>query len=82
VLADKSPTQATFCLLLVGRFHFGFSASLLHEYEGTIQGKPLQGVAIYRLHQREQECQMGWIDSFHMDNEIMFSTGDSGVGLH
>jgi hypothetical protein len=73
VLADESLTQATFRLLLDGRF-------LLHEYEGSIQGKPLQGMAIYGYHQREQEWQMVWIDSFHMDTEIMFSTGASGGG--
>jgi hypothetical protein len=74
VLTDESPTQATFRLLLDGRF-------LLHEYEGTIQGQPHQGVAIYGCFQREQEWQMAWIDSFHMDTEIMFSTGDDGGGL-
>jgi hypothetical protein len=58
-------------LVLDGRF-------LLHEYEGTIQGKPHQGVAIYGCFQREQEWQMAWIDSFHMDTEMMFSTGEGG----
>jgi hypothetical protein len=74
VLADESVTQATFRLLLDGRF-------LLHEYEGSIQGKPLQGMAIYGFHQREQQWQMAWIDSFHMDTEMMFSIGDGGAGL-
>jgi hypothetical protein len=69
VLADESPTQATFRLLLDGRF-------LLHEYEGTIQGKPHQGLAIYGCFRREQEWQMAWIDSFHMGTEMMFSTGE------
>jgi hypothetical protein len=73
VLSDESTTQATFRLLLNGRF-------LLHEYEGSVQGRPLQGMAIYGRHQKEQEWQIAWIDSFHMGSEIMFSTGDDRVG--
>lgn len=71
VLADESMTRAVFRLLLDGRF-------LLHEYEGSVQGKPLQGMAIYGRRANVQEWQMAWIDSFHMGTEIMFSTHMSG----
>lgn len=52
ILDDKSSTQAMFHLLLDGRFR-------LHEYEGSIQERPLQGVAIYGYHQESPERRSG-----------------------
>lgn len=69
VLADESETTATIRPVLEGRF-------VVHEYTGTMSGKPLEGMAIfgYDLSNKRFEC--AWIDSFHMSTGIMLSQGN------
>lgn len=70
---DESPWRGTMRLALDGRF-------VVHEYEGSIQGKPLSGVAMYGYHLDRDRWEMAWIDSFHNGTAVMFSTGGSGEG--
>lgn len=67
--ADESPVQATMKLVLGGRF-------LLHEYTGSMQGKPLEGMAIIGNQLSLGKYQVAWIDSFHSGTSIMFSEGE------
>lgn len=68
-LADESPWQASLRLELGGRF-------LVHQYEGTIQGKPLSGRATYGYSLERQKFQAAWVDSFHMGSAIMCAEGE------
>ena len=52
--------------LLGGRF-------LLHEYEGSLNGEPFQGLAIYGFNLVTGKFEIAWIDSFHMGTGIMYS---------
>jgi hypothetical protein len=67
-LADESPWRGTIRAVLGGRF-------VVHEYEGSMQGKPLSGVAIYGYHLDPDRYEMAWIDSFHNGTGIMSSRG-------
>lgn len=68
VLGDESPVKGTMKLILDGRF-------ILHEYTGSLGGKPLEGLAIYGYHLALGKIQSAWIDSFHNGSAIMFSEG-------
>jgi hypothetical protein len=70
-LADESPWRGTLRTVLGGRF-------LVHEYEGSLEGKPLSGMAIYGYHVGRDCYEMAWIDSFHNGTGLMFSTGPAG----
>jgi hypothetical protein len=72
VVADESPTSGTIRPLLDGKF-------VLHEYKGSMGGKPLQGMAIIGYHLDLQKFQVAWIDSFHNGTAIMFSQGAKGA---
>jgi hypothetical protein len=74
-VADESPVKGSIRPLLGGRF-------ILHEYEGTFQGKPLQGFGIFGYHLKSGKFQSAWVDSFHMGTEILFSEGDPGAEKH
>lgn len=65
-LADESPWRGTIRPILDGRF-------VIHEYEGSIENKPLRGVAIYGFSLERGKFQSAWVDSFHMGAAIMFS---------
>ena len=67
-LADESPWRGTIRLVAGGRF-------VMHEYEGSMQGKPLSGVAIYGYHLDPDRFEMAWVDSFHTGTSIMFFKG-------
>ena len=67
---DESPISGTIRSILEGRF-------ALHEYNGTFQGKPLSGMAIYGYDLQHNQWQSVLIDSFHMSTGIMFLQGDS-----
>ena len=71
VLADESPMIGKMSAILEGRF-------ILHEYAGSLSGKPFEGVAIYGFDVATQRFQTAWIDSFHMSTAIMLSEGDAG----
>ncbi len=69
VLADESPMRGTIKSVLGGRF-------ILHEYEGTMMGKPFEGIAIYGYHIDSGKFQSAWVDSFHMGTGIMSAQAD------
>ncbi len=66
VLADESPWTGTIVPVLDGRF-------MKHEYSGSLQGKPLTGIAIYGYNVAARRYQSAWVDSFHNGTAIMFS---------
>ena len=53
---------------------------MIHEYEGSFQGKPLSGLAIYGYHLDRGRYEMAWVDTFHSGTSILFSTGEGGGG--
>ncbi len=70
--AQESPIMGTMRLILDGRF-------ILHEYQGSFDGKPLQGAAIYGYSSGKKQFECAWVDSFHNGDSIMFSVGkDTG----
>jgi hypothetical protein len=71
-LADESPISGTIRAALGGRF-------VIHEYQGSLQGKQLAGLAIHGYHNDLQRFETAWIDSFHNGTAIMMSVGESGV---
>ena len=70
-LADESPMTGSIRPVLAGRF-------MLHEYSGSLQGKPFDGIAIIGFDLATEKYQSAWIDSFHMSTAIMLSEGDDG----
>ncbi len=70
-LADESPVEGTIRSVLGGRF-------IVHEYNGSIDGKPLEGIAIYGYDCMTGRYQSAWIDSFHMGTAIMLSESKMG----
>jgi hypothetical protein len=70
-LADESPMTGSIKAVLDGRF-------LMHEYAGSLQGKPFEGLAIYGFDLATNSFQSAWADSFHMSTAIMLSEGDAG----
>jgi hypothetical protein len=71
VIGDESPMTGTIKLILGGRF-------LLHEYRGSMAGKPFEGIALYGFDLATNKFQSSWADSFHMSTGIMFSEGAPG----
>lgn len=63
---DASPVQGTIKPVLGGRF-------MLHEYSGSMQGKPLEGIALFGQQLDSNTFQCAWADSFHMSTGILFS---------
>jgi hypothetical protein len=70
VLADESPVNGTITSILGGRF-------VLHQYQSSLQGKSLEGLAIIGYSFPYERYQTAWVDSFHMGTGIMFSEGDA-----
>ncbi|MFA6455846.1 MAG: DUF1579 domain-containing protein [Bacteroidota bacterium] len=68
ILADESPWHGTLRPILDGMF-------ILHEYHGSLQGKPLKGTALYGYAVSPRQFQSAWVDSFHNGTTIMFSQG-------
>lgn len=58
--------QGTMKTVLDGRF-------ILHEYKGSMNGNPFEGMAIYGYHLGSGVFQSVLIDSFHMGTGILFS---------
>jgi hypothetical protein len=54
--------------VLAGRF-------ILHQYQSSLAGKPLEGLAIIGYSFPYGRYQTAWVDSFHMGTGIMFSEG-------
>jgi hypothetical protein len=72
-LTDESLWQAYFKLVLGGRF-------LLYTYLGSMQGEPLEGMALLGYNPQRVRYEMAWVDSFHNDSAIMFSHGGEKDG--
>ncbi len=70
VVGDESPSTGTLHSVLGGRF-------LLHQYQGSMQGKPIEGIAIYGCSLGDGKLQTAWVDSFHNGTAIMFSENSS-----
>jgi hypothetical protein len=68
VLADESAMIGTIRPVLDGRF-------MMHEYKGTLTGKPFEGIAIYGYDLSNSRYQCAWVDSFHMSTGILLSEG-------
>ncbi|MCI0404806.1 MAG: DUF1579 domain-containing protein [candidate division Zixibacteria bacterium] len=62
-LADESVWKGSFRSLLGRRF-------VIHEYEGGLEGKPLQGTVVYGYNLQKNLFQAAWVDSFHMGTAI------------
>ena len=67
-LADESAWNGNIRSILDGRF-------VIHEYEGKIEGKPLQGTVIYGYNLQKNQFQASWVDNFHMGTGIMYCEG-------
>lgn len=67
-LADESEMTGSIRSILDGRF-------VVHEYIGSLNGNPFQGVAIYGFDLQTNKFQAAWVDSFHTSTGIMFSEG-------
>ncbi|HEX2534663.1 MAG TPA: DUF1579 family protein, partial [Chitinophagaceae bacterium] len=67
-----SPMTGTVRPLFDGRF-------VQHEYKGSFQGKPFEGIAIYGFHLKSGTFQCAWMDTFHMGTGIMLSEGKKGA---
>ncbi len=63
---DTSSVKGTLRSVLGGRF-------LVHEYTGTFEGKPLEGIALIGYSLGDGRWQTAWVDSFHNDTRIMLS---------
>ncbi|MDA0769805.1 MAG: DUF1579 domain-containing protein [Chloroflexi bacterium] len=70
VLSDESASKSTFRPMLSGRF-------MLQEYEGTLNGEPHEGAAIFGYNLQARRFEHAWVDSFHNGTGIMFSEGSS-----
>jgi hypothetical protein len=68
-LADESQARGRIRAVLDGRF-------VVHEYEGSMRGKPLMGMAILGYHVDVGRFTMAWVDSFHMGTATMHAQGE------
>lgn len=68
---DTAVVKGGLRLVLGGRF-------LLHEYNSTFEGKPIEGLAIIGYYLGDGHWQTAWIDSFHNGTRIMLSEGAPG----
>lgn len=67
-LADESSVTGSFEMLDHGPF-------LRHVYTGEIQGKARAGEETITCNKASLNFEVAWIDSFHMNYAILFSTG-------
>lgn len=67
-LADESEWRGTIRPILNGMF-------MLHEYTGSITGKPLFGTAFYGYNIASGMFEACWTDSFHNGTAMMLSRG-------
>ncbi|MCC6865335.1 MAG: DUF1579 domain-containing protein [Ignavibacteria bacterium] len=71
ILGDESKITGKMRCILGNRF-------LIHEYSGSMNSKPFEGITIYGFDCVKGVYQSAWIDSFHMGTAIMFSEGKPG----
>ena len=65
---DTSPVRGAIRPLPGSRF-------VIHEYQSSVGGEPFQGVVLYGFNTFKGAFEAAWADSFHMNSNIMFSTG-------
>lgn len=70
---DEGQMQGTIKSILGGRY-------ILHEYWGSFQGKPIEGVTIFGYNMAEKLYQAAWVDSFHTGTGILFSESKNEGG--
>lgn len=68
VLADTSPWRGRIRTVLGGRF-------AVHEYEGSVQGERLEGIAILGCDLGRGRAEISWVDSAHNGTAQMYATG-------
>ena len=77
--AEPSHWRGTFQPMLSERF-------LAHEYEGTVNGAPHKGLALYAYDAERARYQCSWMDTFHMSAALMLcegeARGDSGFCVY
>lgn len=66
-LADES--------MVMGEFTPVFGKFLRHTYTGSMQGKPRHGEDLIAYNKVLGNYESSWIDDFHMNYAILFSTG-------
>ena len=71
VVHDSSEVKSTIKPVLGGMY-------MLHEYTGSFEGKPLEGLAIYGYNLTLQRFETVWVDSFHTGTAFLFSEGSRG----
>ncbi|SEJ65154.1 Protein of unknown function [Dyadobacter koreensis] len=69
ILADESLMKGSIRTILGGRF-------VIHEYHGSLNEKPFEGIATYGFDLANDVVQSTWIDSFHMGTGMMLSQGN------
>ena len=67
--SDESTWRGSIRRVLGDRF-------LLHTYEGSMQGKALEGSMLIGVHLKSRKAQMAWIDSFHNGTAMMQCEGE------
>jgi len=65
---DISPIKGKISQVLGGKF-------MMHEYEGSLMGKPFTGIMLIGYHLQSSSWKYAWIDSTHTGTDIMFNTG-------
>jgi hypothetical protein len=68
ILADVSPISGVIRPLLDGRF-------VLHEYEGSLDGETMKGMAIFGYHTNRGIYECAWINNLHLGTGMMYSSG-------
>jgi hypothetical protein len=68
---DDSVIRGTIKPLFDGRF-------VMHEYTGSFQGKPIEGLTIYGHYLKTGKFQSLWLDTFHVGTTMMLSDGVGG----
>ncbi|MEZ5598615.1 MAG: DUF1579 family protein [Pseudomonadales bacterium] len=68
VLADESPARGSIVAVPGGPF-------IRHTQEGSIEGKPRRGEELIARNGVTGQYEVAWIDDFHMNYAIQFSTG-------
>jgi hypothetical protein len=65
---DVNQWRGVFTSLLDGRF-------VMHEYTGSLGEDSLHGYCIFGFNTMRSQYEVAWIDQFHMDTGMMFSSG-------
>jgi hypothetical protein len=68
VLADESPIAGTIREVPGSRF-------ICYEYQSTLNKEPFNGMVIFGFNVYQQKFEAAWVDGFHMNTNLMFSTG-------